>query len=201
MRWYGKITNWNDERGFGFVEPDDGGVRAFVHVRAFLDASRRPAEHDAISYQLSEDNHGRPLAEHIEFISAAQMASRTPSARPPFFLQWLNPLALLISLPLLAIWVMQHGRTLSWPGLLYLLMSLVTFGLYGLDKRAAKRRQWRIPERTLNLYALCGGWLGAMLAQSHFAHKRSKETFMSHFWMAVAAHFLGMGMLVYLLLF
>lgn len=200
MRWNGKITNWNDERGYGFVEPDDGGVRAFVHVRAFLDASRRPVEHDAISYQLSEDNHGRPLAEHIEFLSTAQMASRTNSPHPPFYLNWLTPLALLISLPLLAIWIRQSGQSMIWPGLLYLMMSLLTVALYWLDKRAAKRRNWRIPERTLNLYALCGGWPGALLAQWQFAHKRSKETFMNHFWLAMAGHCLVMGILFYILL-
>lgn len=200
MRWYGKITHWNEERGFGFVEPDNGGVRAFVHIRAFRDGSRRPVEHDAISYQLTEDNHGRPLAEHIEFLSSAQIASRTPAPCPTFYQSWLSPLALLVTLPLLGIWIWQHGHSMVWPGLIYLVMSTLALILYGLDKRAAQRHCWRIPERTLNLYALCGGWPGALLAQSYFMHKRSKEAFMSHFWMAVATHSLLMGILVYALL-
>ena len=29
MRHAGRISNWNDQKGFGFVTPHDGGARAF----------------------------------------------------------------------------------------------------------------------------------------------------------------------------
>jgi hypothetical protein len=32
MRYQGRIENWNDDRGFGFVTPNGGGNRAFVQV-------------------------------------------------------------------------------------------------------------------------------------------------------------------------
>ncbi|MFN5835681.1 MAG: cold-shock protein, partial [Pseudanabaena sp.] len=31
MRFQGKISDWNDERGFGFVTPNGGGPKAFLH--------------------------------------------------------------------------------------------------------------------------------------------------------------------------
>lgn len=34
MRLQGKISEWNDARGFGFVQPNGGGERCFVHIRA-----------------------------------------------------------------------------------------------------------------------------------------------------------------------
>ena len=48
MRHQGKITHWQDDKGFGFVEPDGGGERAFVHIKAFAVRSGRPAEGDLI---------------------------------------------------------------------------------------------------------------------------------------------------------
>jgi cold shock CspA family protein len=34
----GRISNWNEKRGFGFVKRDEGGV-AFVHIRSVVDDS------------------------------------------------------------------------------------------------------------------------------------------------------------------
>lgn len=47
----------------------------------------------------------------------------------------------------------------------YLTLSLITFGLYGLDKSAARKGQWRIAEARLHLFQVAGGWPGALLAQ------------------------------------
>jgi len=35
MRYLGRITDWNDANGIGFVAPNGGGDRVFVHVKAF----------------------------------------------------------------------------------------------------------------------------------------------------------------------
>ncbi|MFX4566551.1 cold shock domain-containing protein, partial [Acinetobacter baumannii] len=42
MRYSGTLTQWNDERGFGWIEADGGGERLFVHISAF--EPRPPAE-------------------------------------------------------------------------------------------------------------------------------------------------------------
>jgi hypothetical protein len=31
MRYQGKITNWKDEQGFGFITPNGTGTQIFVH--------------------------------------------------------------------------------------------------------------------------------------------------------------------------
>ncbi len=28
----GKITSWNDEKGFGFIRPSGGGKQVFIHI-------------------------------------------------------------------------------------------------------------------------------------------------------------------------
>jgi len=59
----------------------------------------------------------------------------------------------------------------------YLVMSLITFVLYGWDKRQAARGNWRVKERTLHLMELLCGWPGALVARTIFRHKRRKLGF------------------------
>ena len=35
MRVKGKITKWNDDKGFGFIKPNAGGNQTFLHISAF----------------------------------------------------------------------------------------------------------------------------------------------------------------------
>lgn len=52
-----------------------------------------------------------------------------------------------------------------------LLINVVAFCLYGIDKRKAVKNQWRIPETTLLAVAFCGGSFGAWLGMQTFRHK------------------------------
>lgn len=69
-----------------------------------------------------------------------------------------------------------------------LLASLVSFGLYGWDKRQARHGGRRIPEKTLHLVALMGGWPGAWAGQQVFRHKTQKVSFRIVFCLIVAVH-------------
>ena len=52
-----------------------------------------------------------------------------------------------------------------------LLMSGLSFSLFGQDKRRARRGQWRISEKALFLPAVLGGALGGLLGMRVFHHK------------------------------
>jgi uncharacterized membrane protein YsdA (DUF1294 family) len=64
--------------------------------------------------------------------------------------------------------------------------SLVAFVTYGVDKDAAQRGARRVPENTLHMLALLGGWPGAFAAQQMFRHKTRKLSFQIVFWFTVA---------------
>ncbi|KQO99916.1 hypothetical protein ASF30_06130 [Leifsonia sp. Leaf264] len=70
-------------------------------------------------------------------------------------------------------------------GVVYVVASALEFVLYGVDKRAAVAGARRIPEATLHLVALLGGWPGAVVAQSVFRHKTRKASFRLRFWVTV----------------
>jgi uncharacterized membrane protein YsdA (DUF1294 family) len=79
-----------------------------------------------------------------------------------------------------------------------ILLSLISFIMYGWDKRRAQKDGRRIPEKTLHLMALFGGWPGALLGQRTFRHKTQKISFRIVFWLCVVLHVAVVGGVVYL---
>lgn len=52
-----------------------------------------------------------------------------------------------------------------------IIINVIAFIIYGVDKRKAKKHLWRIPEDTLIGLALIGGSIGAFLGMRLFHHK------------------------------
>ena len=63
--------------------------------------------------------------------------------------------------------------------LLFLLVTVnvIAFSLFGIDKLKAKHDLWRISEKTLFLFALLGGSVGAFLGMKFFHHKTKHKRF------------------------
>ncbi|MGN0405960.1 MAG: DUF1294 domain-containing protein [Bariatricus sp.] len=61
---------------------------------------------------------------------------------------------------------------------LYLIgINILTFCVYGIDKRRAIRKQWRISEKMLFFLALIGGSIGALAGMQMFRHKTKHVKF------------------------
>ena len=65
------------------------------------------------------------------------------------------------------------SASVGWTVLLVWLavINLLTFIVYGADKRRARKGKWRVPEKTLFLMPLLGGSIGALLGMRVFHHK------------------------------
>ena len=62
--------------------------------------------------------------------------------------------------------------------LIYLvIINVVTFFMYGIDKWKAKHTKWRIPEATLLGMAVIGGSIGACLGMKVWHHKTLHKKF------------------------
>ncbi|UTW60257.1 DUF1294 domain-containing protein [Kordiimonas sp. SCSIO 12603] len=60
-------------------------------------------------------------------------------------------------------------------------LSFITLCMYGWDKRASIKGNWRVKENTLHLFAILGGWPGAICGQKLFRHKTKKRSFRIRF--------------------
>ena len=67
---------------------------------------------------------------------------------------------------------------MKWLMYYLIVVNLLTWIIYGIDKWKAKRRAWRIPERTLLLLAAACGCTGALAGMLMFRHKTRKLKFM-----------------------
>ncbi|MBV2262401.1 MAG: cold shock and DUF1294 domain-containing protein [Thauera sp.] len=180
MRHQGKITTWKDDKGFGFITPNGGGEPVFLHVSSLANRQRRPEGNELVSYELATDAKGRRQAKAVAFVGeravppapAAPGRSALPLLFASGFLAFLGAMAWLGRLPLAVLG-------------LYTAASVVAFLAYGHDKSAAVRDAWRVKENTLHLFALLGGWPGALAAQRLFRHKSSKASFQTTYWITV----------------
>ncbi len=82
-----------------------------------------------------------------------------------------------------AFWVAKWQVALIYVLFLHLIsINIVTFLAYGFDKKAAIRKDRRIPENHLHALEFLGGWIGAILGQKIFNHKTKKTSYQSFFW-------------------
>lgn len=188
MRSQGTVTDWDDQRGFGFITPSGGGRRVFVHVSA-LPRGRRPALGDVISYETVRDAGNRLRASDVRPVGSRQPRD---AGRPGLG----GAVALAgVALALVAgLWTV--GRLPAAVPLLYLLLSVVSFALYAVDKSAARRRVWRVSEFNLHLADLFGGWPGGLVARHVLRHKTLKQPFRRVFWVTVAVNLAALAVLV-----
>lgn len=65
----------------------------------------------------------------------------------------------------------------AWLIVLYSSLSIFTFVVFAIDKRAAIKDKWRVEEFSLYFFSVLGGWPGALLAQQLLHHKNKKRSF------------------------
>ncbi|EEI8284490.1 DUF1294 domain-containing protein, partial [Salmonella enterica] len=62
---------------------------------------------------------------------------------------------------------------------------VLTLAIYGIDKTAARKTWRRVPESTLLVFGVVGGWPGAIVGQQLFRHKTQKQPFKTYFIVSV----------------
>ena len=191
MRYQGKITDWKDDKGFGFVTPMGGGTRVFVHIKSFANRQRRPVGEELVTYELTSDERGRPQGVNIAFVGDRSTSSKRAAPGPGIGAFTLAA----VFLAFVAAGV-ATGRLPYAVPIVYFLVSCVAFVAYFLDKAAAQKGYWRTPESTLHFFSVVGGWPGAMLAQRTLRHKTQKLSFQITYWVTVVLNCAALGWLL-----
>lgn len=189
MRFDGTLKSWNDERGFGFVEPRQGGQDIFVHIKSFPAGTGRPAVGLPLSFEVELGPNGKKRAKAVQFVRQSKKPMHQYAESPA---PWTISRVLVIPVFALLYWYVVSRYSFN-PiiALVYLVASIIAFLAYALDKSAAKQGRWRISESTLHLLGIACGWPGALLAQQLLRHKTSKPSFVSAFWATVLLNSAG----------
>ena len=190
MRFDGKLKSWNDDRGFGFIEPAQGGDDIFVHIKSFPSGTGRPVVGVPLSFEVELGPQGKKRAKSVEFIRTRSQARPTRSESP---VPW-TPARMLVIPAFVVLFAIVASQWSVKPvvAMAYLVASLLAFMAYALDKSAAIQGRRRIPESTLHVVSLACGWPGALLAQQLLRHKSSKASFQSTYWGTVALNTAGL---------
>lgn len=186
MRFEGVVKNWNDDRGFGFIEPTKGGQELFVHIKAFPSSIGRPAIGTKVTFEVEPSKDGKKRAIKVQPLHGAK-PTRGPSGRRASESKgWETS-----SLVALAVFGVSYlVLTLVWHlsfyvGVAYLGMSIVCAGFYWHDKVSAQRGEWRTSEGALIFLGIICGWPGAIVAQQLLRHKTTKPSFRSMHWFSI----------------
>ena len=66
----GKVKWFDPEKGYGFIQPDEGDKDVFVHISAVERAGLKTLANDvAISYELKEQRNGKFAADQLSLVS------------------------------------------------------------------------------------------------------------------------------------
>ncbi len=196
MRFKGTIAEWNDDRGFGFIKPAEGGERVFCHIKAFQERSRRPLLHATVTYEQGRDERGRVQARQVRYGPTVrrERETRQPGATstPRLMTAVFGTTAFFIAVLVAVVMGSAPWWVITW----YVVLSVVTFVAYGWDKVSAKGGHWRTQEKSLHTLEMLGGWPGAWLAQPLWRHKSRKESFRAEFQVAAVFNVVGLIALV-----
>lgn len=205
----GTLKTWDDEKGYGFISPDEGYGEVFLHISA-VRGGRRPSVGDPLLFIASMDRKGRQRAEHARPEGSSAFDERSirrklksvddPEPRPrrqarperrPGSIAYLPMkiavFVLVCLLPVLGlVMMMRMGQFI--PLFAYLALSALAVFLFYDDKRRAYKKQRRTPEASLHLVELLGGWPGSLVAQQLFRHKTRKLSYQAMCWLVVLMH-------------
>ncbi|WP_201533634.1 DUF1294 domain-containing protein [Psychrobacter immobilis] len=197
----GHIKKWQDDKGFGFIETENGDS-LFFHINEFK-ARRRPDIGEKVVFTIARDNQGRMQAKDVQELSFVQqkMAQKNQQIRQrnakrshqaDFEAGQKKRLFLGVGfygvLILLAATNKLSWLVVAW----YAALGIITYGMYAKDKAAAQSGDWRTPESTLHLLSALGGWVGAMVAQTYLRHKSQKPEFRVAYYLTVVINMAGL---------
>jgi len=195
MRDQGRLVEWNDEKGYGFIQPNDANkARVFLHIKDFSRPGPRPIVGCALDYQVAIDGKGRYRATQVLYLKASQTQKNTQPKVQSIKskdIQVKSPMLIVIVAYILVLGVLaMMGRLPTLLPMFLILINAICYWFYSQDKEAAQLGNRRVPEQTLHVLAFLGGWPAAWLAQQKLRHKTQKASFLRIYRLTIIFHIL-----------
>lgn len=164
----GVVATFDADKGFGFIRPSGRGWTEDVFVHVTDIPGRKPlSAGQTVTFEVEQTDRGW----------RARKVNPGRRGLPPG-----TAAALGLGLALGAVAYGLHRLGLGWIGAGLAGWNLVTFAVYGWDKRrAGVEGARRVPEANLLALALLGGSPGAAAAMYAFRHKTRKASFLIPF--------------------
>ena len=198
MRDQGRLVEWFDDKGYGFIQPVDANKsRVFLHIKDFARTGPRPIVGCALEYRVILDERGRYRAQQATYLKVSQVINHpTETVQATSTVQW-SAIHILIAGYVIFMLIASLSKFLPPVTLLFVgLMNVLSYWLYALDKEAAQLGNRRVPEQTLHLVDCLGGWCAGWLAQQKLRHKTQKQPFRKIYFCSIAFHFLLIAWLI-----
>ncbi len=195
MRDQGRLVEWHDEKGYGFIQPNDTNkARVFLHIKEFSRPGPRPIVGCALDYQVALDGQGRYRATQVVYLKASQTQKNVVNNVKVFKtkdIQVKSPMVIVIVIYIVVLGVLAAiGRLPALLPIFLILMNVVCYWFYSQDKEAAQLGNRRVPEQTLHVLSFLGGWPAAWLAQQRLRHKTQKASFLRIYRLTIIFHVL-----------
>ncbi|HAV5587727.1 DUF1294 domain-containing protein [Acinetobacter baumannii] len=194
MRDQGRLVEWFDEKGYGFIQPDDAEKeRVFLHIKDFARPGPRPIIGCALEYLVILDERGRFRAQQVTYLKASQTRKALKPAKTQSSFQaspW-SAMQMGIVFYFVLMGIMSFIHILPAYTLLFvLMMNVLSYWLYSQDKEAAQLGNRRVPEQTLHIVSFLGGWPAAWWVQQKLRHKTQKQPFRKIYFCTIFFHLL-----------
>jgi CspA family cold shock protein len=80
----GTVKFFDQHKGYGFIQPDEGGKDAFVHISAVERSGMTSLRQDQrVSYELQQDNRGKTSAVNLKSAEAGEEAQPASDEAAP----------------------------------------------------------------------------------------------------------------------
>ena len=186
MRFEGLVKTWNDDRGFGFIEPAQGGQELFVHIKSFPTSFGRPTVGIKVTFEVKTAPESKKRAVKVQPLAVPKSTPQFTTRRGLATKGWETSSIVALFIFAISYLVLTAVWNLSiYVGAAYLGMSIVCAGFYWHDKASAQRGEWRTSEDALIIMGVFCGWPGAIVAQQLLRHKTTKQSFRVMHWISV----------------
>lgn len=207
IRKKGKIVQWDDTKGFGFILPEDSSKHIFVHIKSFVDRRIRPSLNENVTYTIYVDKNDKTSAINVtretdkpkvfqqknkKNVTLKSIAHINKNKNNNYKIDYKSThnisifhIIFIIGFSTFLLYYFINGQVPFFIIILYLFMSIITYIVYSFDKSKAITEKDRVPEKILHILSLLGGWIGALVAQQRFRHKTKKISFKRVFWITV----------------